>query len=113
MNGSPLTIIRQPSRPNWLATVDLKTGELRVNGARWDALPFAHRRFILLHEEAHFHTQSTDELIADRLAFAAFVREGRPANQAYAALASVLNPAHPEHQLRLTIMSRRAARHSL
>ena len=109
--SSPLTIIRQGNRPGWLATVDMHTGHLHVNGARWDALDPVHRRFILLHEEAHYHTKNPDELLADCLAFSAFIGEGHHPRQAVHALQAVLNPRLPEHQLRLSIMGRRAARH--
>lgn len=108
---SPLTIIREGNRPNWLATVDMHTGELRVNGARWDALAPEHRRFFLLHEEAHFTTKNPDELLADRLAFTSFIGEGYAPAHAVRALATVLNPRIPEHELRLSIMQRRAARY--
>ncbi len=111
--SSPLRIIRQGNRPGWLATVDMQTGELRVNAGRWDALAPLHRRFVLLHEEAHYHTKNADELLADRLAFAAFIAEGNAPHHAVAALRAVLDPStYPEHQLRLSIMSRRVARHT-
>ena len=108
---SPLRIIRERGPRHWLATVDMLTGDLRVNAARWDALPMLHRRFFLLHEEAHYHTKNPDELLADRLAFSAFIEEGHAPRHAVQALKTVLNPAVPEHQLRIQIMNRRAARY--
>ncbi|GAA4353023.1 hypothetical protein GCM10023185_13230 [Hymenobacter saemangeumensis] len=110
--SSPLTIVRQHGPTEWLATVDMLTGVLRVNGSRWDALKPAHRRFFELHELAHYQTKNADELLADRLAFATFIQERHPAREAYNALATVLNPAVPEHRLRLDFMKRRAARHT-
>jgi len=109
---SPLTIVRQSGPADWLATVDMHTGLLRVNGARWDALPAVHRRFFELHELAHFTTKNSNELTADRLAFAAFLGERHPPHEAYNALVAVLTPSQPEHRLRLDIMRRRAARYS-
>lgn len=92
-----------------LAVLDLHTGRLYINGPQWDRLTPDVRRFVLLHEEAHWISQSDDELLADQLAFAAYVAEGfRPA-QASAALAQVLKGINTDlARVRLDFMRRRA-----
>jgi len=91
-----------------LAVLDLQTGRLCVNGPQWDALPPATRRFVYLHELAHWETRSDDELLADKLAFAAYVAEGYHPAQAQAALQHILRGVGTElAQLRLQFMHRR------
>lgn len=92
-----------------LAVLDLHTGCLYINGPRWDRLPIEVRRFILLHEEAHWASKSDDELLADQLAFAAFVAEGYRPAQAAAALTQILAGIHTDlARVRLEFMHRRA-----
>lgn len=91
-----------------LAVLDLHTGILTVNGPRWDKLPAAVRRFVELHELAHWQTRSDDELLADQLAFTAYVAEGYRPAQAHAALAQVLHGITTDlAKLRLQFMQRR------
>jgi hypothetical protein len=93
-----------------LATVDLKTGTLYVDGRRWDALPPSTRRFVELHELAHYQAQSTDELLADKLAYADFINEGHRPGDALQALRTVLTARTPANQERLDFMARRISR---
>jgi hypothetical protein len=91
-----------------LAVLDLHTGRLYINGPRWDQLAPHVRRFVLLHEQAHWTSQSDDELLADQLAFAAYVAEGYQPSQASAALAQVLQGINTDlARVRLDFMRRR------
>ncbi|MGI4862463.1 MAG: hypothetical protein ACRYFZ_00955 [Janthinobacterium lividum] len=91
-----------------LAVLDLATGQLYVNGPRWDSLTPATRRFVYLHELAHWQTRSDDELLADQLAFAAYVAEGYQPAQAQVALQYVLRGINTDlAQVRLRFMHRR------
>jgi len=94
-----------------LATVDLHTGKLYINGPRWDSLPPYVRRFVELHELAHWQTRSTDELLADQLAFQVYTAEGYSPAAALAALRYVLAGHHNDlTRTRLAFMGRRAHR---
>jgi hypothetical protein len=93
-----------------LATVDLKTGTLYVDATRWDRLPAVTRRFVELHEQAHYDAQSTDELLADKLAYADFIAEGYRPDDALKALRTVLTATSAANQQRLDFMSRRIFR---
>lgn len=101
-----LPIVRRPTGA--LATVDLQSGTLYVNARQWDALTPATRRFVELHELAHWQARSDDELLADQLAFAAYVAEGYRPAQALQALQTVLaGNQHELAHLRLAFMQRR------
>jgi hypothetical protein len=91
-----------------LAVLDLHTGRLYINRPRWDRLAPHVRRFVLLHEQAHWASQSDDELLADQLAFVAYVGEGYRPSQASAALAQVLQGINTDlARVRLDFMRRR------
>ena len=93
-----------------LATVDLQTGLLYVNAQQWDALPAYVRRFVELHELAHWQTKNDDELLADQLAFSSYTTEGYGPAQAVEALRYVLHGLNNDlTRLRLAFMARRAA----
>lgn len=92
-----------------LAVLDLHTGVLYVNGPRWDALAPDVRRFVELHEQAHWRTKSDCELLADQLAYTDYVAEGYRPAQATAALQQVLRGVNTDlAQVRLAFMWRRA-----
>ncbi|MEZ0610451.1 hypothetical protein ACAW74_18195 [Fibrella sp. WM1] len=74
------------------AQTDADTGLTLINRQLWASLDTAQRYFLLLHEQAHLTGQTEDELTADRLAIAQFLRRfpGNPAPLTL--LQRVLNP---------------------
>jgi hypothetical protein len=91
-----------------LAVLDLHTGILYVNGPRWDALAPEVRRFVELHELAHWTTRSDCELLADQLAYTAYLAEGYRPAQAAAALRQVLRGVNTDlANVRQAFMNRR------
>lgn len=57
-----------PENPSNPARVDVRTGEIEINSARWNRLTDAEKAFVLKHEEGHYEGQTFDEVKADQYA---------------------------------------------
>ena len=57
-----------PESPTNPARVDVRTGVVEMNDARWKQLTEEEKEFVLLHEEGHYQGQTFDEVKADQYA---------------------------------------------
>ena len=57
-----------PDRPSNPARVNILTGDIEINRARWNELSAEERDFVLQHEIGHYKLQTFDEVAADRYA---------------------------------------------
>lgn len=57
-----------PERPSNPARVNIRTGDIEINRARWNELSAKEREFVLLHERGHYKQQTLNEVVADRYA---------------------------------------------
>ncbi len=57
-----------PERPSNPARVNIHTGDIVINRARWNELSAEEREFVLQHEIGHYKKQTLDEVVADRYA---------------------------------------------
>lgn len=95
------------------ASVNRKTGEILINQRMWNAMPFEHRVFVLLHEWAHIKCQTSNEFRADEVAFKEYIKHGFSLKASVKALFSLLNFSNPEHLPRLHAQYKRACLHDL
>lgn len=97
---------RKDMMPVSVASVNTKTGIIDINEAIWAKIPAQVRFFVLLHEYAHIHYQTTSELIADAMALKHFEEKGYSEKQAINALISLLPFTSYEHFLRVSELER-------
>ena len=57
-----------PERPSNPARVNIYTGDIKINRARWNELSAEEREFVFYHETGHYKKQTLDEIVADRYA---------------------------------------------
>lgn len=57
-----------PERPTNPARVNVRTGDIEINSARWAELSGEEREFVLQHEIGHYKRKTFDELSADEYA---------------------------------------------
>lgn len=57
-----------PERPTNPARVNIRTGDIEINSARWNKLSAEEREFVLQHEIGHYKLHTFDEVAADRYA---------------------------------------------
>lgn len=57
-----------PERPTNPARVNVRTGDIEINSARWAELSGAEREFVLQHEIGHYKRKTFDEISADEYA---------------------------------------------
>lgn len=57
-----------PESPTNPARVDVRTGVVEINDARWKQLSEEEKAFVLLHERGHYQGQTFDEVKADQYA---------------------------------------------
>jgi beta-lactamase regulating signal transducer with metallopeptidase domain len=57
-----------PDRPTNPSRVDVHTGEIEINRARWNELSDSEKEFVLLHETGHYKEHTFDEVKADQYA---------------------------------------------
>lgn len=62
------------------------------------------KRFVILHELAHYKFNTTDELKADRAALHWYVMEGRPLSASILTLLQILNAQNKGHKKRIDAM---------
>jgi len=57
-----------PESPTNPARVDVRSGVIEINDARWKELSEEEKAFVLLHERGHYQEQTFDEVRADQYA---------------------------------------------
>lgn len=57
-----------PERPTNPARVNVRTGDIEINSARWAELSGEEREFVLQHEIGHYKRKTFDEISADEYA---------------------------------------------
>ena len=77
------------------------TGECWVALKWWRTLPFEHKIFILLHENAHIVLNSSDEKLVDAYAHKQYMDMGFSLTESIYALSKVLSFSSGEHTERL------------
>lgn len=73
------------------------TGEMWIALKWWRKLPFEHKVFIILHENAHIVLNSSDEKEVDAYAHAQYLRMGYSITKSIEALTKVLSYSTEEH----------------
>lgn len=73
------------------------TGEMWIALKWWRKLPFEHKVFIILHENAHVVLNSSDEKLVDAYAHKQYLRMGYSITESIKALTKVLSYTTEEH----------------
>lgn len=85
------------------------TGECWIALKWWRKLPFEHKVFILLHENAHLALNSSNELLVDEYAHKQYMRMGFSLTESVKALTQVLSYNNEQHLERTKEQAVRAA----
>lgn len=96
------------SKTMGVAMVNVNSGTLVLNNAKFNKLPFYHQFFVLCHEEGHFVLQTKDELEADNYAFKKYEKYNFPNKEAFASLHNYLDTKNPVHKGRMWLQYQRS-----
>ena len=105
---SKVTYLERFEGSNSPARINRATGELQINKSTFSNLPENFQRFIILHELAHKHLDSSNEMLVDQTAFIWYAEQGYSLKDAVSALALLLQNNNPQHQLRVKLQLERA-----
>lgn len=102
--------VYEPSKG--VAWTSLKKRALYLNNAKWLALPFEHKFFVLAHEEGHNVLHTKDELAADAYAYDKYEKQNFSNVEAVKALQLHLDNNNPVHKARIWQQYQRALKNS-
>lgn len=84
-----------------VASINLLTGNRKINLKKYAPLSDNHKLLIDLHESGHYNLQTKDETLADDYAFEIYAKHGYSLKDSVTALSQILPFSHPVHWLRL------------
>jgi hypothetical protein len=108
---NPFSRIQYTDQITGPAAVDRKTGILYINQNIWHDLSAATQRFVLNHEAGHLEANTSDEFLADSIAFDKYIKQSDSLKDAVKGMSDGLSFTKQEHYDRFDALLIKALEH--